>query len=117
MSEPERPFLPMSGELGGDFVSGMADTIRERRAREVPEPEREEGVDEEKKIRSTIASLERTLFILMVAAIAATIGALSVGHWLLMLEFALTAAVAYAGAGYVLLLLFYQYQELRRLRR
>jgi hypothetical protein len=36
MSETERPFLPMSGELGGDFVSGMADSIRERRAREVP---------------------------------------------------------------------------------
>jgi hypothetical protein len=36
MSEPERPFLPMSGELGGDFVSGMADSIREQRAREVP---------------------------------------------------------------------------------
>jgi hypothetical protein len=47
MSEPERPFLPMSGELGGDFVSGMADSIRERRAREVPEPEREEGVEDE----------------------------------------------------------------------
>jgi hypothetical protein len=44
MSEPERPFLPMSGELGGDFMSGMADSIRERRAREVPE--REEGVEE-----------------------------------------------------------------------
>jgi hypothetical protein len=36
MSEPERPFLPMSGELGGDFMSGMADSIRERGAREVP---------------------------------------------------------------------------------
>jgi hypothetical protein len=35
----------MSGELGGDFVSGMADSIRERRAREVPE--RKEGVVEE----------------------------------------------------------------------
>jgi hypothetical protein len=43
MSEPERPFLPMSGELGGDFVSGMADSIRERRAREVPGWK--EGVD------------------------------------------------------------------------
>ncbi len=36
---PVRPFLPMSGELGGDFMSGMADSIRERRAREVPERE------------------------------------------------------------------------------
>jgi hypothetical protein len=45
MSEPERPFLPMSWELGGDFVSGMADSIRERRAREVPE--RKEGVVED----------------------------------------------------------------------
>jgi hypothetical protein len=36
MSETERPFLPMSWELGGDFMSGMADSIRERRAREVP---------------------------------------------------------------------------------
>jgi hypothetical protein len=45
MSEPERPFLPMSGELGGDFMSGMADSIRERRAREVPE--RKEGVVED----------------------------------------------------------------------
>jgi hypothetical protein len=36
MSEPERPFLPMSWELGGDFMSGMADSIRERGAREVP---------------------------------------------------------------------------------
>jgi hypothetical protein len=45
MSEPERPFLPMSWELGGDFVSGMADSIRERRAREVPAPT-EEGVEE-----------------------------------------------------------------------
>jgi hypothetical protein len=36
MSEPERPFLPMSWELGGEFMSGMADSIRERRAREVP---------------------------------------------------------------------------------
>jgi hypothetical protein len=34
--ETERPFLPMSWELGGDFMSGMADSIRERRAREVP---------------------------------------------------------------------------------
>jgi hypothetical protein len=39
MSETERPFFPMSGELGGDFMSGMADSIRERRAREVPERE------------------------------------------------------------------------------
>jgi hypothetical protein len=45
MSEPERPFLPMSWELGGDFMSGMADSIRERRAREVPE--RKEGVEDE----------------------------------------------------------------------
>ena len=45
MSEPERPFLPMSWELGGDFMSGMADSIRERRAREVPE--RKEGVVED----------------------------------------------------------------------
>jgi hypothetical protein len=45
MSEPERPFLPMSRELGGDFMSGMADSIRERRAREVPE--RKEGVVED----------------------------------------------------------------------
>jgi hypothetical protein len=45
MSEPERPFLPMSGELGGDFMSGMADSIRERGAREVPAPT-EEGVEE-----------------------------------------------------------------------
>jgi uncharacterized protein YqhQ len=44
MSETERPFLPMSGELGGDFVSGMADSIRERGAREVPAPT-EEGVE------------------------------------------------------------------------
>jgi hypothetical protein len=36
MSELERPFLPMSWELGGDFMSGMADSIRERGAREVP---------------------------------------------------------------------------------
>jgi hypothetical protein len=54
MSEPERPFLPMSGELGGDFMSGMADSIRERRAREVPgwegvveEEEEEEWPEEE----------------------------------------------------------------------
>jgi proline/glutamate/leucine-rich protein 1 len=33
----------MSWELGGDFMSGMADSIRERRAREV----RKEGVVEE----------------------------------------------------------------------
>jgi hypothetical protein len=45
MSETERPFLPMSGELGGDFMSGMADSIRERRARKVPAPT-EEGVEE-----------------------------------------------------------------------
>ena len=44
MSEPERPFLPMSWELGGDLMSGMADSIRERRAREVPGWK--EGVDE-----------------------------------------------------------------------
>ena len=43
--EPERPFLPMSWELGGDLMSGMADSIRERRARESWE-EWEEGVDE-----------------------------------------------------------------------
>ena len=42
--EPERPFLPMSGELGGDLMSGMADSIRERGAREVPG---KEGVDDE----------------------------------------------------------------------
>jgi hypothetical protein len=35
----------MSGELDGDFMSGMADSIRERRAREVPE--RKEGVVED----------------------------------------------------------------------
>jgi hypothetical protein len=46
MSETERPFLPMSWELGGDFMSGMADSIRERRAREVPAPT-EEGVVED----------------------------------------------------------------------
>ena len=46
MSGPERPFLPMSWELGGDFMSGMADSIREWRAREVPAPT-EEGVVEE----------------------------------------------------------------------
>jgi hypothetical protein len=46
MNGPERPFLPMSGELGGDFMSGMADSIRERGAREVPAPT-EEGVVEE----------------------------------------------------------------------
>jgi hypothetical protein len=45
MNGPERPFLPMSWELGGDFMSGMADSIRERRAREVPAPT-EEGVEE-----------------------------------------------------------------------
>ncbi len=43
--ETERPFLPMSWELGGDFMSGMADSIRERGAREVPE--RKEGVVED----------------------------------------------------------------------
>ena len=43
--EPERPFFPMSWELGGDLMSGMADSIRERRAREVPE--RKEGVVED----------------------------------------------------------------------
>jgi hypothetical protein len=48
MSEPERPFLPMSWELGGDFMSGMADSIRERRAREVPAPT-EEGVETTKE--------------------------------------------------------------------
>jgi hypothetical protein len=36
----------MSWELGGDFVSGMADSIRERGAREVPAPT-EEGVVED----------------------------------------------------------------------
>jgi hypothetical protein len=114
MSEPERPFLPMSWELGGDFMSGMADLIRERRAREVPEPEREEGV-EEKEIRSTIASLERTLFILLVVAIASIIGAVSSVdvHWLLVIKFGITAGVA-TGAGFVLLVI---YQELRRFRR
>jgi hypothetical protein len=45
--ETERPFLPMSGELGGDFVSGMADSIRERGAREVPGWK--EGVVEEEE--------------------------------------------------------------------
>jgi hypothetical protein len=117
MSEPERPFLPMSWELGGDFMSGMADSIRERRAREVPEPEREEGVDEENekmKIRSTIISLTKTLLVTLAAAIAATIGAiLSADHWLLVIEFSLAAAGAYGGAGYVLLLIL---SQLRRLR-
>ncbi|MFZ8857237.1 MAG: hypothetical protein ACO2O1_03205 [Candidatus Caldarchaeales archaeon] len=47
MNGPERPFLPMSWELGGDLMSGMADSIRERRAREVPEPEREGVVEGE----------------------------------------------------------------------
>jgi hypothetical protein len=46
MSEPERPFLPMSWELGGDFMSGMADSMRERGAREVPG---KEGVVEEEE--------------------------------------------------------------------
>jgi hypothetical protein len=115
MSEPERPFLPMSWELGGDFMSGMADSIRERRAREVPEPEREEGVDKE-KIRSTIFSLTKSLLVLLMAAITATIGAiLSLDvHWLFVMKFSLGAAVGYGGAGYILLLI---YQELRRLRR
>ena len=44
MNRPERSSLPMSWELGGDLMSEMADSIRERRAREVPEPERE-GVE------------------------------------------------------------------------
>jgi hypothetical protein len=48
MSKPERPFLPMSWELGGDFMSGMADSIRERGAREVPAPT-EEGVETTKE--------------------------------------------------------------------
>jgi hypothetical protein len=52
--ETERPFLPMSWELGGDLMSGMADSIRERRAREVPEPEREEGVE-----KTTVEAWER----------------------------------------------------------
>jgi hypothetical protein len=112
MSEPERPFLPMSGELGGDFVSGMADSIRERGAREVPGWK--EGVDE---VRSTIFSLTKTLLVTLVVAVAATIGALSVDHWLLVVEFSIAAAVAYGGAGYVLLLILSLYQELRRLRR
>jgi len=45
MSKTERPFLPMSWELGGDFMSGMVDSIRERRAREVPG--REGGIEDE----------------------------------------------------------------------
>jgi hypothetical protein len=94
-------------------MSGMADSIRERGAREVPE--REEGVE---KMRSTILSLTKLFLIMMSAAIAATIGAiLSVDvHWLLVI-FSLTAAIGYGGAIYVLLLLLYQYRELKRLRR
>jgi len=108
MSETERPFLPMSGELGGDFMSGMADSIRERRAREVPEREGVEEEKEEKKMRST-------LLITVVVAITSTIGAVLSAeiHWLLVLEFGIAAGFA-AGAGSVLLLI---YQELRRLRR
>jgi len=115
MSETERPFLPMSGELGGDFMSGMADSIRERRAREVPEREGVEEEKEEKKMRSTITWLERTLLITVVVAITSTIGAVLSAeiHWLLVLEFGIAAGFA-AGAGSVLLLI---YQELRRLRR
>jgi hypothetical protein len=109
-----RSSLPMSGELGGDFMSGMADLIRERRAREVPEPERE-GVDE---VRSTIFSLTKAMLATLIAAIAATIGAiLSADYWLLVVEFSIAAAIAYGGAGYVLLLILSLYQELRRLRR
>jgi hypothetical protein len=115
MSEPERPFLPMSWELGGDFMSGMADSIRERRAREVPEPEREEGVDEEKEIRSMIASLKTTIIVLLVVTIASIVGAVSSAeiHWLLVLEFGITAGVG-IGAGLTLLVI---YQELRQFRR
>jgi hypothetical protein len=113
MNGPERPFLPMSWELGGDFMSRMVDSIRERGAREVPAPT-EEGV-EEKEIRSMIASLERILVVLLIAAVASIIGAVSSVeiHWLLVLEFGITAGVT-IGAGLVLLVI---YQELRRFRR
>jgi hypothetical protein len=117
MSEPERPFLPMSGELGGDFMSGMADSIRERGAREVPEREEGVGVDEEKKMKSMIFSLTKTLLTILIAAIAATIGAILTDYWLLVVEFSIVAGIAYGGAGYVFLLILSLYQELRRLRR
>jgi hypothetical protein len=102
----------MSWELGGDLMSGMADSIRERRAREVPE--RKEGV-EEKEIRSMIASLERTIIVLLIATVASIIGAVSSAeiHWLLVLEFGITAGVT-IGAVLVILVI---YQELRRFRR
>ena len=89
-------------------MSGMADSIRERRAREVPEREGVEEEKEEKKMRST-------LLITVVVAITSTIGAVLSAeiHWLLVLEFGIAAGFA-AGAGSVLLLI---YQELRRLRR
>jgi hypothetical protein len=118
MSETERPFLPMSWELGGDFMSGMADSIRERGAREVPGKEGV-GVDEEKKRRSTISFLTKLSIIMLLVAVTATMGAFLTAdvHWILQIEFIITAAVGYGVAGYALLSLYYQYQELRRLRR
>jgi hypothetical protein len=114
MSEPERPFLPMSGELGGDFMSGMADSIRERGAREVPEREEGVGVDEEKKM--TISFLTKLSIIMLLVAVTATMGVFLTAdvHWILQIEFIITAAVGYGVAGYALLSLYYQYKELRR---
>ena len=86
-------------------MSGMADSIRERRAREVPE--RKEGVEEKE--------LERTIIVLLIATVASIIGAVSSAeiHWLLVLEFGITAGVT-IGAVLVILVI---YQELRRFRR
>jgi hypothetical protein len=95
-------------------VSDHGDSIREGRTQESWEDRREEDV-EEKEIRSMIASLERTLVVLLIAAVASIIGAVSSAeiHWLLVLEFGITAGVT-IGAGLVLLVI---YQELRRFRR
>jgi len=94
-------------------VSGHGDSIREGRTQESWEDRREEDV-EEKEIRM-IASLERTLVVLLIAAVASIIGAVSSVdvHWLLVMGFGITAGVA-AGAGLVLLVIC---QELRRFRR
>jgi hypothetical protein len=116
MSEPERPFLPMSGELGGDFMSGMADSIRERRAREVPG---KEGVEEEmKKIRSMIFSLTKLLLFAGVATVGAI---LSADHLYWSLLFSLGAVAGYAASIYIIYLLIgllkQQHQMLQQLRR
>jgi len=70
-------------------------------------PERKEGVEEKE--------LERTIIVLLIATVASIIAAVSSAeiHWLLVLEFGITAGVT-IGAVLVILVI---YQELRRFRR